>query len=249
MHSSISPKCTWPWLRCLPRAARRTASPTKAGTGPRWRATNRRWNYCPWASNAPGFAPASTWAFRWTSPPANSSATAATTWRQKSAASRAPNGSPSSASGCRPNPSYPIIAIEDPASEHDPIGMRSATAAFAARALIVGDDYLVSDPQRIATAAREGACNTALIKVNQAGTVTRAWQAHAAARAAGWATIVSARSGESEDVSVAHLAVGWGADLIKVGAITRGERTAKWNEMLRIDEELGGLPLAPFPLR
>ncbi|MCW5259036.1 phosphopyruvate hydratase [Verminephrobacter eiseniae] len=144
---------------------------------------------------------------------------------------------------------YPIIAIEDPASEHDPIGMRSATAAFAARALIVGDDYLVSDPQRIATAAREGACNTALIKVNQAGTVTRAWQAHAAARAAGWATIVSARSGESEDVSVAHLAVGWGADLIKVGAITRGERTAKWNEMLRIDEELGGLPLAPFPLR
>jgi len=142
---------------------------------------------------------------------------------------------------------YPIVAIEDPASEHDPIGMRAATAAFGTRALIVGDDYIVTNPDRITEAAADSACNTALIKVNQAGTVTRSWQAHERAHAVGWATIVSARSGETEDVSVAHLAVGWGADIVKVGSITRGERTAKWNELIRIDEELGGVPLAEFP--
>ena len=144
---------------------------------------------------------------------------------------------------------YPIVAIEDPAGEHDPDGMRTATAVLGERALIVGDDYIVTSPERITAAAADGACNTALIKVNQAGTVSRAAEAHAAARAAGWGTIVSARSGESEDVSVAHLSVGWGADLVKVGSITRGERTAKWNELIRIDEELGGVPLRPFPLR
>lgn len=145
--------------------------------------------------------------------------------------------------------SYPIVAIEDPAGEHDPERMRHFTAALGEQSLIVGDDFVVTDPQRIEAAAADGACNTALIKVNQAGTVTRTAQAHAAARAAGWSTIVSARSGETEDVSVAHLAVGWGADVLKVGSITRGERTAKWNELIRIDAELGGLPLAPFPVR
>lgn len=144
---------------------------------------------------------------------------------------------------------YPIVAIEDPAGEHDPEGMRSATELLGETSLIVGDDYIVTNPERINAAAVDGACNTALIKVNQAGTVSRAAAAHAEARHAGWGTIVSARSGESEDVSVAHLAVGWGSDLMKVGSITRGERTAKWNELIRIDEELGGVPLKPFPLR
>lgn len=143
---------------------------------------------------------------------------------------------------------YPIVAVEDPASEHDPSLMRAFTSSLGRGSLVVGDDYLVTDPERIRAAAADGACNTALIKVNQAGTVTRTAQAHAAAREVGWATIVSARSGESEDVSVAHLAVGWDADILKVGSITRGERTAKWNELIRIDDELGGLPLATFPL-
>ncbi|BBH17554.1 enolase [Nocardioides baekrokdamisoli] len=142
---------------------------------------------------------------------------------------------------------YPIVAVEDPAGEHDAPGMRAFTRSLGDRSLVVGDDYLVTDPQRIERAAAEGACNTALIKVNQAGTVTRTSQAHAAARRAGWSTIVSARSGETEDISVAHLAVGWDADILKVGSITRGERTAKWNELIRIDSEMGGLPLAPFP--
>ena len=142
---------------------------------------------------------------------------------------------------------YPILAIEDPASEHDPEGMRLATKLMGADALIVGDDFVVTNADRIERAAAEGACNTALIKVNQAGTVTAAGDAHAAARLAGWSTIVSARSGETEDISVVDLAVGWSADFIKVGSITRGERTAKWNELIRIDDELGGLPLAAFP--
>lgn len=142
---------------------------------------------------------------------------------------------------------YPIVAVEDPAGEHDRLGMHLATVMIGDRALVVGDDYIVTDPERIIRAAGERACNTALIKVNQAGTVSRAAEAHRAARREGWATIVSARSGESEDTSVAHLAVGWGSDLVKVGSITRGERTAKWNELIRISDELGDPPLAPFP--
>lgn len=143
---------------------------------------------------------------------------------------------------------YPIIAIEDPAGEFDPDRMRAFTSALGRHALVVGDDFLVTDPVRIDAAAASGACNTALIKVNQAGSVTRTAAAHAAARRAGWSTIVSARSGETEDVSVAHLAVGWEADLLKVGSLTRGERTAKWNELIRIDGELGGVPLAVLPI-
>lgn len=142
---------------------------------------------------------------------------------------------------------YPIVAVEDPASEHDPTGMVEFTALAGERALVVGDDFLVTNADRITAAAALGACNTALIKVNQAGTVSSTAAAHRAARAAGWSTIVSARSGETEDISVAHLAVGWSADILKVGSITRGERTAKWNELIRIDEELGGVPMAPFP--
>ena len=82
-------------------------------------------------------------------------------------------------------------------------------------------------------------CNTALIKVNQVGTVTEAKAALDAAVARGWGAIVSARSGESEDVTIAHLATGWNAGQLKVGSFTRSERMAKWNEMLRIEESMG----------
>jgi enolase len=142
---------------------------------------------------------------------------------------------------------YAICLVEDPASERRGADFRELTSRLSGRCHVVGDDLLVTDAGRIRRAAAEGACNAALIKPNQAGTVSAARAAHDAARQAGWPTIVSARSGETEDVSVAHLAVGWSADLIKVGSITRGERTAKWNELLRIDAQLGGLPLAPFP--
>jgi enolase len=103
----------------------------------------------------------------------------------------------------------------------------------------VGDDYLVTNAGLVAEAAAAGACNTALIKVNQAGTVTEAVAAYEAARAAGWRAIVSARSGETEDVSISHLAVGLGAGQLKVGSFARSERMAKWNECLRIADEAG----------
>ncbi|KRC59249.1 phosphopyruvate hydratase [Agromyces sp. Root81] len=144
---------------------------------------------------------------------------------------------------------YPVITLEDPAGEDDTIGMRLAVAGTDPGTLVVGDDYLVTDAERIARAAEDEAVDAALIKVNQIGTVTAAANAVRSAREHGLAVIVSARSGETEDVSVAHLATGWGADFVKVGSITRGERTAKWNELIRIDAELGGMPLAPVPRR
>jgi enolase len=91
----------------------------------------------------------------------------------------------------------------------------------------------------VTQAARDGACNCALIKVNQAGTVTRAKAALDAAHASGWASIVSARSGETEDVFLSHLATGWDGGQIKVGSFARSERRAPWNELLRIEEAMG----------
>lgn len=134
---------------------------------------------------------------------------------------------------------YPILSIEDPAGQDDWAAMAAVTAAIGDRVQIIGDDVLVTNAQRVADAAAAGACNAALIKVNQVGTVTEAKAALDAAVARGWGAIVSARSGESEDVTIAHLATGWNAGQLKVGSFTRSERMAKWNEMLRIEETLG----------
>lgn len=134
---------------------------------------------------------------------------------------------------------YPVCAIEDPVAEDDLPGMALFTAKARARALVIGDDFLVTRAERVAAAARCGACTAALIKPNQAGTLTETKAAFDAARAAGWRTVVSARSGETEDVTIAHLAAGWGADMLKVGSFTRSERLAKWNECLRIAEAPG----------
>ena len=134
---------------------------------------------------------------------------------------------------------YPIVSIEDPFGEDD----RQAWIAFHAlageRVQIIGDDYLTTSAARVDAAAIDAACNALLVKPNQAGTLTETREAFDAARRAGFATIVSARSGETEDVFIAHLAVGWNAGQLKVGSFTRGERMAKWNEVLRIEESLG----------
>ncbi|MGH8682426.1 MAG: phosphopyruvate hydratase, partial [Burkholderiales bacterium] len=135
---------------------------------------------------------------------------------------------------------YPIASIEDPLAEDDADGLARFTRAVGDRVQVVGDDFLVTSALRVAAAAANGACNAVLVKPNQAGTVTEAKAALDAAGRAGWATIVSARSGETEDVSIVHLAVGWDAAQLKVGAFARGERMAKWNEGLRIaDAERG----------
>jgi enolase len=140
---------------------------------------------------------------------------------------------------------YPIVSIEDPLAEDDAEGLRRFTAAVGHRVQIVGDDFLVTNAERVRGAAALGACNAVLIKPNQAGTLSEAKAALDAARAVGWHAIVSARSGESEDVTIVHLAVGWGVGQLKVGSFARSERMAKWNEALRIEEALG--PRARFP--
>ena len=140
---------------------------------------------------------------------------------------------------------YPIVAIEDPLGEDDDEGLARFTAAVGDRVEIIGDDFLVTNAARVAAAARQGACNAVLIKPNQAGTLSEAKAAVDAARAAGFGAIVSARSGETEDVTIVHLAVGWGVPQLKVGSFTRSERMAKWNEGLRIAEVLGGALPAP----
>jgi enolase len=134
---------------------------------------------------------------------------------------------------------YPIASIEDPLAEDDAAGLVRFTRAAAGRVQIIGDDFLVTSAERVRDAAARGACNALLVKPNQAGTVTETRAALEAARDAGWATIVSARSGETEDVSIAHLAVGWNAGQLKVGSFARSERMAKWNEVIRIEEALG----------
>jgi enolase len=103
----------------------------------------------------------------------------------------------------------------------------------------MGDDYLTTTAARVVAAAADGACNAVLIKPNQAGTITETLAALRAGQAAGFGTIVSARSGETEDTSIVDLAVGWNAGQLKVGSFARSERMAKWNAALRIEEAMG----------
>ena len=134
---------------------------------------------------------------------------------------------------------YPIVSIEDPLAEDDAAGFAAFTAELGHRIQIVGDDFLVSDAARVRAAAAQGAANTVLLKPNQRGTLSETRAAWDAAKDAGFAGIVSARSGETEDTTIVHLAVGWGVGQLKVGSFARGERMAKWNEALRIEEALG----------
>jgi enolase len=150
---------------------------------------------------------------------------------------------------------YPILSIEDPFAEDDAEGLRRFTAAVGERVQVIGDDYLVTNAERVEAAAREGTVNAVLVKLNQAGTVSETLAALEAGKRAGFGTIVSARSGETEDTTIAHLAVGWNAGQLKVGSFARSERMAKWNEVLRIAEAIGSqarfagmaaLPIVPW---
>lgn len=133
---------------------------------------------------------------------------------------------------------YPILSIEDPLAEDDPEGMRAFTQKFGDHLQIIGDDYLVTNASLVEEAEKFGACNAVLVKVNQAGTVTESIATYRAANKADWRSIVSARSGETEDTSIVHLATGLGCGQLKVGSFTRSERMAKWNETLRLEETL-----------
>ena len=134
---------------------------------------------------------------------------------------------------------FPIVSIEDPLAEDDAEGLRRFTAAVGHRIQVIGDDFLVTDAARVEQAARDGNVNAVLVKVNQVGTVSEAHAALAAGQAAAFGTIVSARSGETEDTTIVDLAVGWNAGQLKVGSFARSERMAKWNAALRIEEAMG----------
>jgi enolase len=134
---------------------------------------------------------------------------------------------------------YPIVSIEDGLAEEDWAGWKLLTARLGSRVQLVGDDILVTNPLFIARGIDEEAMNAVLIKLNQIGTLTETIAAIEMARRAGWAAVVSHRSGETEDTTIADFAVAMGTGQIKTGAPSRSERVAKYNRLLRIEEELG----------
>ena len=134
---------------------------------------------------------------------------------------------------------YPIVSIEDPLAEDDLAGFARFTTAAGDKLQIVGDDLLVSNAELVGNAAAAGAANCVLLKPNQRGTLSETLAAWRAAQAAGYAGIVSARSGETEDTTIVDLAIAWGVGQLKVGSFARSERMAKWNAALRIEERLG----------
>jgi enolase len=134
---------------------------------------------------------------------------------------------------------YPIVSIEDGLGEDDWAGWGTLTKRLGSRVQLVGDDVFVTNPAIIQEGIRNGIANAVLVKVNQVGTLTETLQAVELAKRAGYGTIISHRSGETEDTFVADLAVAVNAGQIKTGSVTRGERTAKYNQLLRIEEELG----------
>jgi enolase len=134
---------------------------------------------------------------------------------------------------------YPIVSIEDPLAEDDWEGWTALAARIGDRVQLVGDDLFVTNVERIERGIAERAANATLIKVNQIGTLTETLAAIDMTHRATWRSVISHRSGETEDVSIAHLAVATNAGQIKTGAPSRGERVAKYNELLRIEEELG----------
>ncbi len=133
---------------------------------------------------------------------------------------------------------YPIVSVEDPLGEDDLDGMVRFTWAVGKRVQVVGDDFLVTNEDRVDAAAKASACNAVLVKPNQAGTLSETKAAFDAAEKVGYGSIISARSGETEDATIVHLGVGWGIKQLKVGSFARSERMVKWNEGLRIAETL-----------
>ena len=142
---------------------------------------------------------------------------------------------------------YPIISIEDGLDENDRPNWADLTISIGSAVQLVGDDLLVTNTKLLKRAIAEHTGNAILIKPNQIGTLTETIDAVTMAKRAGWRTIISHRSGETEDTTIAHLAVGLGAGQIKTGSLSRTDRVAKYNELIRISEGSPKLKLAqPF---
>lgn len=142
---------------------------------------------------------------------------------------------------------YPIFSIEDPLSEDDWQGWSALNNQIGSKVQVVGDDLLVTNTRFLQKAIDEKACNAILVKVNQIGTLTETINAVKLAYSAGFKAIISHRSGETEDTTISHLAVGLGTGQIKTGSLSRSERIAKYNELLRIEEELGESAFMTMP--
>ena len=140
---------------------------------------------------------------------------------------------------------YPIVSIEDGMAEDDWAGWKRLTQAVGSRIQLVGDDLFVTNPTRLRRGIDEGIANSILVKVNQIGSLSETLDAMDMAHGAGYTTVMSHRSGETEDSTIADLAVATGAGQIKTGSLSRGERTAKYNQLLRIEEELGASAVYP----
>jgi enolase len=140
---------------------------------------------------------------------------------------------------------YPIASIEDGMGEDDMVGWKALTDRLGGRVQLVGDDLFVTNEARLADGIRDGIANSILVKVNQVGTLTETIDAVRLAQSSGYTAVMSHRSGETEDVTIADLAVALGCGQIKTGSLARSDRTAKYNQLLRIEEELGGAARYP----
>ena len=134
---------------------------------------------------------------------------------------------------------YPVVSIEDPMAEDDLEGWRELTARVGDRCQLTGDDVFCTNEALLREGIRTGVGNSVLVKVNQIGTLTEALATVATAHRAGWTVVMSHRSGETEDTTIADLAVATGCGQIKTGSLSRSDRTAKYNQLIRIEEELG----------
>jgi len=135
---------------------------------------------------------------------------------------------------------YPIVSLEDGLAQEDWDGWKALTQLIGDKVQLVGDDLLVTNPAFVRRAIKENACNALLVKVNQIGSLSETIEAVQLCRQAGWGTVTSHRSGETEDTTIADLSVALSMGQIKTGAPARSDRTAKFNQLLRIEEELGG---------
>ena len=134
---------------------------------------------------------------------------------------------------------FPVVSVEDGMDEEDWDGWATLTEKLGERCQLVGDDLFVTNPERLRRGIDSGVANSILIKVNQIGTLTETLEAISMAREAGYTAVMSHRSGETEDTTIADLAVATGVGQIKTGAPSRSDRVAKYNQLLRIEEELG----------
>ncbi len=146
---------------------------------------------------------------------------------------------------CEWTEKYAIVSMEDCCSEFDWEGHSLITKKLGNKIQIIGDDLFTTNIERIKTGIKRGACNSVLIKMNQIGTITETMDAIEFTKNAGYLPVVSARSGETEDATIVHLAVATNGGQLKVGSIARTERTVKWNEGIRVEEELGSMGVYP----